>query len=261
VNKLGGTPYGLGAADGMTADVVGVDLTEANGSVFTLSTSSSNTVGRLWKIKDATAGWLNPPIRWDVPAGVTTSTWDPTPCYSLTYDGTDLIITGGGISQRDSLIFFAVSASQPELPRRLGSGPGVYKPAGIAADANYFYVMGRSTAATNGGSLWRFDRRNLATAPLRILDTPVHSSLHNAVRLNSLTSPSYLYVRLSMLPGSPIHVVLNPAAPSPRDLGPLALPGGAGANPDFGMTYDRSTGTLYYVETATAPAGVIWQVQ
>jgi hypothetical protein len=256
--KGGGTAYSKGTADGLTAEVLQYDIVEANGSIFSLDSATSTTTGRLWKIKDATAGWLNPPTRWDVPSGVTTSTWPGTNLYALTFDGTDLIVAMPGTSATAAVAFYAVSATAPELPRYLGAATVAYSVRGIAADAKYFYVAGSSSGWLYSG-VWRIDRQNLAGQPLKIMDFTGASGSITSMKLDSLSAPKYLYARASMS-GSPIMVVENPAGPSPVNYGALFLPG-MGTQTDVSLGYDRTTNTLYYVDTATNSKGVIWKVQ
>jgi hypothetical protein len=259
VSEAGGTPYSKGATDGIDSTVLGYDVAEANGSIFSLSTGYTNTVGRLWKIKDAT-GWLNPPMRWDVPQGVTTSSWPTVSLFTIAFDGVDLICAMSGTKASAPVSFYAVSATAPELPRALGTVPnGAYYVRGLAADQNYVYVAGVAPSTPAVTSVLRYDRQNLSAAPVRLLDMTGTQTIHSAVWLDSLTAPKYLYSRVAGQ-GPGINVVLKPASIAPTYMGALSLPG-VGTPADLAMTFDRSGGALYYFEKATNANGVIWKVQ
>src|SRR5690606_37477259 len=133
---------------------LGYDIAYAGGRLFSVENTATTTVSRLFSVhEEATSTWG--PTAWDTPLAYPASA----PVYSMATDGTSIIMASRETTASEPLLFMSVPVAAPSSALTLGSYTGVYYVTGIAADASYFYVVGRETTADE--FLYRFDRANL----------------------------------------------------------------------------------------------------
>jgi hypothetical protein len=184
--------------------------------------------------------------------------WDLTPSYpassaiqAVTFDGTNILMATRNLAGKADFYSRSPTAAGPAT--LLGTNTSVDYVVGLAADQQYFYVAGR-TVGTSSEGVYRIPRASIATPATKIatIDTSTNC---NSVELDDLVSPQHLYVRAN---GGAIHAVMNPAGPTFTQVANIAT---LGNTSDFAMTFDRTTKTLYFVESQTPGNGAVWKLE
>lgn len=234
------------SAQGLTSTHLGYSIAVAGGRLFSVDSGTSTTASRLFAVHDeALSSWG--PTAWDTPVSYPASA----PVYAMTTDGTSLIMASRETTATEPLVFVSVPVAGPATPTVLGSHVGVYYVTGLAADASYFYVVGRQT--TTDEFLYRFDRSNLAAAPLRLARVDLNLTRTNVV-VDDLASADHVYVRDD---SNVVHVVADPGG-QPIDLGGLLTIGGTA---DYAMAIDGPSNTLYLFDSTLASNGGVVAIQ
>lgn len=235
---VGATAVAHDAADGITATQLGYDLVTAGSALFSVDSSAATGSSRIYRIYDG-ATW-GPSARDLTPSYPTGA-----PSYTLASNGTTIFYASRRTT--GSVEFWSLPAGAPATPFLLGSNTSVHYVVGLAVDTNYFYV---ASNGASGEGVYRVSRSPVSSAPtfLGPLNT---STLHTAIALDSRTAPNYLYVRDAI---GDIHVFASPAGATPTALGVIST---LGAPSDYGMTFDETTGALYFFETESDAAGRI----
>jgi hypothetical protein len=184
---------------------------------------------------------------WDAPANYPTSTT----FHTITSDGTSLFMATRPTTLSTGTTFYTLNQTTPGSAVSLGANPGIYYVTGFAADASFFYVVGRDAAAVHG--LYRIDRANLAAPAVR-LAAVAHDTLSTNVVVDDLTAANHIYVRDA---NSAFHVVAS-VGTTPIYLGSLMTIGTAS---DVAMSIDRTTNTVYVFNTSLATNGGISAIQ
>lgn len=232
-----------GLADGISAGHLGYELQFANGSLFSVDSTTNVASNRVFKIFDEPmATWG--PTAWDLnPAYPIAS-----PFYTVTFDGTSLLAATRNTA--DHVDFFAYSPAAPGVGVLLGTNTHVSYVVGFAADSQHFYVAG---VGRNGKGLFRIDRNDITGIPAQI-GLVNASTVHSSVVVDNTTSAANLYVR--PLVGN-IEAFVDPAG-NAAYLGPVST---AGTGSDYAMTFDEAGGVIYLFETETSATGRVHQLQ
>ncbi|MCA9621355.1 MAG: Ig-like domain-containing protein [Myxococcales bacterium] len=243
----GGTAVEHDTADGLGSAQLGYGLAYAGGKLFSVDSTTSTTASRLFSVHDeGTMGWG--PTAWDTPVSYPASA----PTYAMTSDGTNIIMVSRPTSASSPSTFMSVPSSGPATATILGTNSDVYYATGIAADASYFYVVGRKALDATEW-LFRIDRSNLSAPAVPLIPVDANT-LATAVHVDDLVSAENIYVRDD---STDLHVVANPGS-APIDLGVLLSNGGTA---DYAMGIDRFSNQLFLFDSTLATNGGILMVQ
>jgi hypothetical protein len=214
-------------AEGLGGDQLGSDIHFADGRLYSVDTQSSTTTSRLFAVYDESTGLWGPDA-WDDPAGYPAST----PIHAITHDGAHLLMASRTSSAVGVRFLRVELTNPPAVPVLLGTNPGISNVRRLAADASYFYVIGRDSAFVSG--VYRIDRADIS-APATLLGE-VDFTNASALVADDLTAAAHLYVR----DASSLHVIARPSSSAPINLGITSI-GVSGES----MALDRPTHTLY----------------
>lgn len=240
---IGATATEYGTANGITSTHMGYDITFAGASLFSVDSTATTNVNRLFRLFDGTT-W-GPATGWDL-----TPTYPATsPSHAITSDGAGLFMVTRRTTTDAS--FYSFSPAGAGVPTLLGVSTSVWYVVGLAADATYFYV---ASNGVSGEGVYRILRSNVAAPAVKIatIDTGL---THNNIEVDSFVSAQTLYVRDA--PGD-IQAVINPAGASP---GPTFVISTLGTVSDFAMVYDQTAAALYFWETETVATGRLLRLQ
>ncbi|HEY8427607.1 MAG TPA: hypothetical protein VIL20_04500, partial [Sandaracinaceae bacterium] len=210
--------------------VLGDDARAVGEELFALDSTGSGP--RVFRLTDAAGTW--DPVIWDPGARYAATT------RTFAFDGTAFFVVDNitsTTSPRQSNVY-RVSREAPAAPVVLGAIDTVYGIDALAVDDTYFYFTAQESSSVRG--LYRVAKADVAAGvgtPTRIVSTGTVT----AVRLSSLSSPSYLFYREA----GDVWVVEAPGGASPRVLGRIF----DGVSGDEAMDYDPSTGTLVLFST------------
>jgi hypothetical protein len=234
-----------GPTQGIPLTALGNGLTFAGGALFSVDETTSTIASRLFRIYD------EPTSIWAPTA------WDLTPAYpassaalSITYDGASVIMA---TKNTTNVNFYSFSPVMAAAPIALGTNTGVDSVSGLAADDQYFYVVGTGNNG-EGSGVFRVSRAAIA-GPVTKLATVTLSTLKNNIDVDLHVNPQNLYVHSS---NGDIHVVVSPGQAGFVPLGAISTLGTAS---DYAMTFDKTTGALFFFETESNAAGAIVRMQ
>ena len=210
-----------------------------------------SAVPRLFRVRDTSGAW-------------TGTVWDRgSPAYSnstsaLTTDGVDLFATGDTNAAAGSTPVFRWPGAAPGVTTAAGTIAGVHGVQGIAMDADWIYICGRTSTDNASRGVFRVSRDELSTvgeaSATRLASLNLSVSGNPCpIAADSFTSAHYLYVRDSE---RNVHVLGDVSGPSPRYLG-VVFYGDPNAV-EYGMDVDRTTGSLYVYSTRDNPDGGEW---
>ena len=239
---IGATAVLHDSADGLTTTQLGYDIVFANGSLFSVDSTTTTNVSRLFRVFDG-ATW-----------GPTA--WDLNPVYPAS-QGSYAIATDGAqvfLSTRRTTVsanFYSFPSNASAAPALIGTNTSVWYVVGMAADDLYFYV---ASNGVSGEGVYRLSRADVTAPALKIatLDT---STTSNNIEVDSFVAPQNLYVRAY---GGDVHAIVDPQSPVPVSVGAILT---LGTTSDYAMAYDKVDGSLYLFETETDSAGRIIRVQ
>jgi methionine-rich copper-binding protein CopC len=214
----------------------GLAIGEAVWSLDDLATS--NATPRLYRLVDSMGSWA--PVPWE--GGMT---WPADGFDAITYDGTNILVT----NDYATTLPVQLRTFSPTAPGPFSVGVPVHSTlrdvVAIAADTTWLYMVGGVQAATVIRGVYRIRRAELGTmAPELIASIPVNTT-RGAIFVDSLTSPTYLYVRAD---NGEVHVVGDPGGATPVHLGAIST---LGESVDEAMAYDRATNALFIIESET----------
>lgn len=225
----------------LTSAELGNDAVAVGEAVFILDdTASASASVRLRRVVTSDGVWS--PTDWD-----TGSVYPALGLDAITYDGTSLLYVSDG-DDSNPTHFFSHSPDTPGPATALGTNAGVRDVVGIAADATYFYVVGRTGTTVDTEGVFRIPRSDLSATPVRIAAADVDQT-RASIELDDLAAPTFLYFRTD---DGRVHVIGDPAGVNPQHFGPITSLGKAG---DEAMTIDRSTGAIYMFESVTNSTG------
>lgn len=181
--------------------------------------------------------------------------WDQGASYvgrirAITFDGMRLIFAASTATITD---LFALSPNAAGDPMPLGRISDLGDVVGLAADAQYFYLLGSRAGAVAEAQLSRVGREDLlrgAPRPASIVAGLAAQDRGGAIAIDDLAFPRYLYFRTA--DPSAVRVIDAPSSRAPIDRGVLIV---RGRPADRGMTYDPIEGALFVFETETSTAG------
>jgi cysteine-rich repeat protein len=237
-NGSGVTALEYGAAQGITGTHLGYDIEFGGGSLFSVDSTTTTNVSRLFRIFD---GNLWGPASWDLAPVYPASSGS----YSLTFDGTNILMaTRNTLGKVD---FYSFPTGAPAAPVHLGTNTSVDYVVGLAADSQYLYVTGVGQVIAGEG-VFRISRASIASPAVKLaaLDT---STLKSNIEVDDLTTAANLYARNAL---GDIHAVANPAQASFVHLGPIST---LGTSSDYAMTFDHASKRLYFFETESDTDG------
>lgn len=231
-----------GFADNILPAHLGYDLAFASGALFSLDSTATTNVSRLFRIfNEATMTWG--PAPWDQSPSYPTSS----PGYAMAYDGASLILaTRNTVGKVD---FFSISPTTSSVPVALGTNTGVDYVVGIAADSQYFYVAGDGQSG-QGEGVFRISRAALTGPAVQIAKLNT-STTKNSIVVDDYVAAQNLYVR--EYSPSDIHVIVSPGQ-NATHLGVISTLGGVS---DYAMAYDHDDDVLYFYEGESDSAGRI----
>jgi hypothetical protein len=238
----GATAVEHGIAEGLDTQHLGNDLLFAGGSLFSVDTTSTVNVSRLFRVFDG-AAWG--PTAWDLsPAYPSTS-----PSHALAYDGTTMFMATRRTSTNAN--FYSFSTSAPGAPVLLGTNAGVWYVTGMAADDQFLYVASNGSA---GEGIYRLSKASIASPAVKIATLDTDTAANN-VEIDAFVNPKNLYVCDAL---GDVHAIVDPGLASFAHLGVIST---LGTTSDFAMTYDKADGVLYIFETESDTAGRIVRLQ
>jgi hypothetical protein len=236
-------PRGGGTRADFHEDVGSAELgnggVSAGESVFSLDDTSTASATHLFRFVDPLGTWG--PTPWDTGTAWPTDSFD-----SIAYDGTSLFVVNDWATAVPTR-FYSFSPSSAGAGTLLGSHPTLRNVVALAADSTYFYVQAQDGSVTTTEGIYRVSRATPSSAALLTL-IPVDST-RAALALDSLTSPAHLYARDD---AGDVHVIVDPAGPSPRHLGVLST---LGDSSDWAMAFDHAAGALVLFESETVTTG------
>jgi cysteine-rich repeat protein len=239
---IGATAVEHGSAEGLTTTHLGYDLVFAGNSLFSVDSTTTTNVSRLFRIYDG-ATWG--PTPWDLAPTYPSSSGS----YAIATDGTGLFLTTRRTSV--SANFYSFSTAAPGAPTLLGTNTTVWYVVGVAMDDQYFYV---ASNGTSGEGVYRVSRLNVSGAAQKIANVGTDTTCNN-IELDAFAGPKYLYVRNDL---GDVHAIKDPASASPVHVGAITT---LGTTSDYAMTFDKADGVLYLFETETDSAGRIVMIQ
>ncbi|MEZ4311066.1 MAG: hypothetical protein R3F14_23735 [Polyangiaceae bacterium] len=242
---IGATAAEYGSAAGITTTHLGYDLVFAGGSLFSVDSTTTVNVSRLFRVFDG-ATW-GPGTAWDINPVYPSSSGS----YAIATDGTSLFMSTRRTTSNTDANFYSFSPSAASPPTLLGTTAGVWYVVGMAADPTYFYVASNGFA---GEGIYRIERANI-TGPATKIATINTSTLCTNIELDSYVSPQYLYARDAV---GDVHAIVDPAGANPVHVGAIST---LGTSSDYAMTYDQATSSIYIFETETDSAGRIVRLQ
>lgn len=217
--------------------------------VFSLDDGSGSSTSRLFRIWDGAA------------ASFSSEPWDLTPNYpaaaesrAMTFDGTGILLA---THETGSVRIYLVLDRAAQSPIALGSNSTVEEVVGLAADAQFLYLVGRSVA-TGVTGIYRLGRADLGSPQVSaglIQPLTFSTAEPHPAYLDDIFNPQYLYVRAGDPPA--VFVIELPASVAPVRRGPLVVQGRVG---DVAWTYDQVGRSIYYFETETSTTSgrLIW---
>lgn len=218
------------------SNVLGSDAIAVGETIFSLDDRSGTSTVSQPRVYRIIRDGLLEPTEWD-----TGSSYPTTGMHAITYDGSSLLYATRGAAPT---LFYSLSVSAPGPAMMILSKDDIRDVSGIAADAQYFYVVGKTESSTTTEGIFRISRTD-PDAPTERLAWVDINTTRASIEIDDLTSPTYLYFRAD---NGAVHVISDPAGPNPIHLGPINTSVG---NPTSEtMTIDRSTGALYVVDTA-----------
>jgi hypothetical protein len=189
---------------------------------------------------------------------------------AMAADGTDLIMVSDNFTTAE---FYSVPQAGGTVVE-LGANSGFQFLVGLAADANYFYVLGEdASAGTLEGQLltglFRIARTNLSGTPELIGELPFdslfpgNSSFANTQGLpvvmdNTGDTPILYFRAVSTALPNAVYAILDPGGTEPLFLGSILR---IGTNLDFAMTFDPTRRSIFLFETETDSNGRIVEIQ
>src|SRR5690606_29014035 len=141
-------------------------------------------------------------------------------------------------------VFYSLSATTPGPATMILSKDDVRDVSGIAADANYLYVTGRTSTSADTEGIFRISRTDPDAPTERLAWVDINTS-RASIEVDDLTSATYLYFRAD---NGSVHVIADPAGATPVHLGPINS--AVGSPTSETMTMNRATGALYVVDTS-----------
>jgi cysteine-rich repeat protein len=228
--------YGTG--QGITGTHLGYDIEFGGGSVFSVDSTTTAAASRLFRIFDGTT-WG--PTTWDLAPTYPASS----PTHSLTFDGTNILMATRNLSGK--VDFYSFPTGAPAAPVHLGTNTSVDYVVGLAADSQYFYVVGVGQVIPGDG-VFRISRASVNTPAVK-LATIDASTLKSNIEVDNLTLADNLYVRNAL---GDIHVISTPSQPGFVHLGAVST---LGTSSDYAMTFDHTAGRLFFFETESDAAG------
>ena len=235
-----------GPTQGIPLTVLGNDLTFGGGALFSVDPTTVVGTSRLFSIyNEATATWAP-------------TTWDLAPAYpvgsamfSIAYDGTSIIMATRNTTA--NVAFYSFPSGMAAAPVALGTNTNVDSVSGLAADDQYFYVVGTGNNG-EGSGVFRVSRAAIA-GPVTKLATVLLSTTKNNIDVDAHVNPQNLYVRSS---NGDIHVIARPNQADFVHLGPIST---LGTTSDFGMVFDKTSGALFFFDTESNATGSIIRMQ
>ncbi|MCC7386296.1 MAG: Ig-like domain-containing protein [Deltaproteobacteria bacterium] len=223
--------------------VAGVAL--PGGAVFS---ADDGGLGGVVRLHDGAGAWSAEP-------------WDRGASYAgriraIAFDGTRLIYAASTATITD---LFALSPDAPADPMPLGRISDLGDVVGLAADAQYFYLLGSRAGAVAEAQLARVGREDLLRGtprPASIVAGLAAQDRGAAIAIDDLAFPRYLYFRTAN--PSAVRVIDAPSSRAPIDRGVLIA---RGRSADRGMTYDPIEGALFVFETETSTAGRVVRLE
>lgn len=221
----------------------GVAIGEA---VFGVDDSRSGT-NRLFRYVDAAGVASTTP--WD-----TGSTWVNAGIDAIAYDGTSIVMASSKeFSSPPPITFYSANPAVAGPVVELGHNDSLEDVAGLAADAEWFYMAG-AIGGTEG--IYRLRRSDVGNPAAMVEELPVgglslnHSDNNAGIVLQPATTPgghSVLYFRT--YGDSDVYAILDPGSETPRFLGVITTLGRS--NDDYVLALDPTVPALFITEEET----------
>jgi hypothetical protein len=230
-------------AEGLTTTHLGYDIAFGAGRLFSVDSTSTTTVSRLFSVHRTSTGIWSPQP-WDISPSYATSDL----IHAMAFDGSNVIMASFRTTAATGVTFYSVNASSPGTPVSLGTTTTVHYVSGFAADATYFYLAGRN--ASNVEGLYRLPRAAITSAPVLLAPINANTSTRTAVAIDSIDAAGMIYARDD---DTKLWAIADSSA-GLLNLGVLLTRGNTA---DIAMAVDPATGAVYIFDSSVTANGGI----
>jgi hypothetical protein len=231
---------------GLTATTFGNGgVIAGDGTIVTLSTSATASASRLFRIAGADGTPLSTAQAFDVPpaGGYAAARID-----ALAFDGTSILAatsSGTSTSSTNPVSFYTIPAAGGAAAR-IGGNDAIHDVSGLAADATFLYLAGRSGTTEGIYRLRRADLMDSSQAPVLLASGENLPNDRTGIAVDSTASARVLYYRTDG--SSDVWMIVDPHLDTPTWAGRIV---GDGGGSGFGLAYDPAGRSVYLLDGST----------